>query len=86
MCNVCSLPLELHIDPLDWDGMLKRFTKYTEASSQVGDLRPLSQCQFSADGSMIAVTSWTGLLKVWDVATSSTLKEYRAHGYSSSFL
>eukprot|EP01128_Nolandella_sp_AFSM9_P004549 TRINITY_DN2054_c0_g1_i1.p1 TRINITY_DN2054_c0_g1~~TRINITY_DN2054_c0_g1_i1.p1 ORF type:complete len:567 (+),score=124.63 TRINITY_DN2054_c0_g1_i1:97-1701(+) len=62
-----------------WDDMQSRLSKFTEISSTVGDLRPLSQCEFSPDGTMLATSSWTGAVKVWNVKTSKATTTIRAH-------
>jgi len=37
------------------------------ACSQVGDVRPISGCHFSADAKTLATASWSGLAKIWSV-------------------
>ena len=37
------------------------------ACSQVGDVRPISGCHFSADAKTLATSSWSGLAKIWSV-------------------
>ncbi len=39
--------------------------KFSNATSQIGDDRPLSYCSFSPDSSMVATASWSGLAKLW---------------------
>ncbi|CAJ0629706.1 715_t:CDS:2 [Entrophospora sp. SA101] len=40
---------------------------YSNFSSQIGDDRPISQCNFSPDCSMVATGSWSGLCRIWSV-------------------
>lgn len=40
----------------------------TQQSSEIGDERPISGCEFSPNGSMLATCGWGGALSVWDVA------------------
>lgn len=47
--------------------------------SQVGDVRPISSCQFSPDTSLIATSSWSGLCKIWSVPDLQLLKTFRGH-------
>jgi len=42
--------------------------------SQVGDERPLTDGRFSPDGTTFATTSWSGRVKLWDVATCKIKK------------
>ncbi|CAJ0845580.1 21270_t:CDS:2 [Entrophospora sp. SA101] len=44
---------------------------YSNFSSQIGDDRPISQCNFSPDCSMVATGSWSGLCRIWSVPNSS---------------
>lgn len=47
--------------------------------SQVGCTRPLSACQFSPDGQMLATASWSGLCKLWSVPDAKQVKQLRGH-------
>mmetsp|Transcript_4364 Transcript_4364/g.13211 ORF Transcript_4364/g.13211 Transcript_4364/m.13211 type:complete len:488 (-) Transcript_4364:1983-3446(-) len=60
--------------------------KLAAVSSQIGDTRPLSACAFSAQHQTsplcppyVATGSWTGLVRVWDVQTSSELRNLDGH-------
>eukprot|EP00045_Choanoeca_perplexa_P005896 m.49423 g.49423 ORF g.49423 m.49423 type:complete len:509 (-) comp13351_c0_seq16:2257-3783(-) len=48
-------------------------------SSQIGDTRPLSYCRFAPDGSTLAVSSWSGLVKLWSVPDSKLTRTYKGH-------
>eukprot|EP00794_Sanderia_malayensis_P015756 gene15756-17345_t len=47
--------------------------------SQIGDERPLSFCQFSPDGNMLATASWSGLCKLWTVPDGKLQRILRGH-------
>eukprot|EP00038_Savillea_parva_P010947 m.193997 g.193997 ORF g.193997 m.193997 type:complete len:523 (-) comp19094_c0_seq1:936-2504(-) len=55
---------------------LRNFGNYC---SQVGDSRPLSSCEFSPDGSMLATASWSGLCKLWSIPDCNEKKILRGH-------
>ncbi|XP_022909545.1 U4/U6 small nuclear ribonucleoprotein Prp4 [Onthophagus taurus] len=60
----------------------KRFQMLSIHSSQVGDTRPISFCQFSPNSQLIATASWSGLCKVWsipDCKLTQTLKGHTCH-------
>ena len=48
-------------------------------TSQVGDVRPLSSCGFSADGAQVVTGSWSTVVKVWDVETCALTKSLKGH-------
>jgi WD40 repeat protein len=47
--------------------------------SQVGSKRPLSACRFNAAGSVIATGDWDGLVQLWNVGDSSSLRQLHGH-------
>lgn len=47
--------------------------------SQIGDTRPLSSCRFSPDSKMLAISSWSGLCKLWSVPDCELLKTFSGH-------
>ncbi|CAG8693020.1 623_t:CDS:2, partial [Scutellospora calospora] len=47
--------------------------------SQIGDDRPISQCTFSPDNSLIATGSWSGLCRIWSVPSCETVITYKGH-------
>jgi U4/U6 small nuclear ribonucleoprotein PRP4 len=49
------------------------FKSYANFSSQIGDDRPISQCAFSPDCSLIATGSWSGLCRIWSVPSCGAL-------------
>lgn len=55
------------------------FQEFTIVSSQIGDLRPLSHCAFSPEGSVLAVASWSGLVKLWSMPACDELMAFRGH-------
>jgi len=63
-----------------FNNMAELFKKFTVRSSQVGDeTRSISSVAFSPDGNSVATTSWSGLVKLWDVNNSSCILEYKGH-------
>eukprot|EP01135_Chromosphaera_perkinsii_P002246 Nk52_evm32s221 gene=Nk52_evmTU32s221 len=48
-------------------------------SSQIGDTRPLSYCQFSPNGSLLATSSWSGLCKLWKVPDCTEERVFTGH-------
>eukprot|EP00126_Sphaerothecum_destruens_P002571 Sdes_comp15997_c0_seq3m5170 len=69
--------------PPDWAGktqeLYNKLRSIGTTSSQIGDNRPLSYCQFSPDSQLLATSSWSGLCKVWTVPDSKPLLTYRGH-------
>jgi len=47
--------------------------------SQIGDNRPLSFCNFSPDGKMLATGSWSGLCKLWSVPDGNCIRTLKGH-------
>ncbi|CAG9826850.1 unnamed protein product [Diabrotica balteata] len=47
--------------------------------SQVGDVRPISYCQFSPDSKLLATASWSGLCKVWSVPDCELKQTLKGH-------
>jgi len=47
--------------------------------SQIGDNRPLSSCQFSPNGKVLATSSWSGLCKLWSVPDGEAVRTLRGH-------
>lgn len=52
---------------------------FVNHSSQVGDARPVSFCQFSPKGDMLSTGSWSGLCKIWSVPDCKLIKTLRGH-------
>ncbi|GLV44253.1 U4-U6 small nuclear riboprotein factor 60K [Carabus blaptoides fortunei] len=48
-------------------------------SSQIGDTRPISYCQFSPNSKLLATASWSGLCKVWSVPDCELTQTLRGH-------
>lgn len=47
--------------------------------SQVGDDRPISHCAFNYDSSLLLTSSWSGMLKLWNVPDCKQLQTLRGH-------
>jgi U4/U6 small nuclear ribonucleoprotein PRP4 len=48
-------------------------------TSEVGDERPVSSCQFSSDGELLVTGSWSGNIKVWSMPACTTKLTIKAH-------
>ncbi|GMF25119.1 unnamed protein product [Phytophthora fragariaefolia] len=48
-------------------------------ASQNGDVRPLANVRYSADGVHVATGSWSSLVKVWDASSAAEVKVFRGH-------
>lgn len=57
----------------------KRVRAVTNECSQIGDVRPLSYCEFSPNGKILAVASWSGLCKLWSVPDCQLIRQLRGH-------
>ncbi|XP_060071892.1 U4/U6 small nuclear ribonucleoprotein Prp4-like [Ylistrum balloti] len=57
----------------------KRVGAISNECSQIGDNRPLSFCNFSPDGKILAVSSWSGLCKLWSIPDCGLIRQLRGH-------
>ncbi|KAL0280002.1 UNVERIFIED_CONTAM: hypothetical protein PYX00_001432 [Menopon gallinae] len=57
----------------------KKIQAVTIHSSQIGDTRPISYCQFSPNSQYLATASWSGLCKLWSVPKCELIRTYRGH-------
>lgn len=57
----------------------KKLQSLSLECSQVGDSRPISQCRFNDDSSLLMTSSWSGLCKVWSVPDCKPLLTLRGH-------
>jgi len=58
----------------------KRVKQFDVMASQIADTRPVSYCQFSPQGEMLATASWSGVCKLWNVSDCSLVRTLRGHG------
>ncbi|EDQ87922.1 uncharacterized protein MONBRDRAFT_37807 [Monosiga brevicollis MX1] len=58
---------------------LARLQEFIAQASEVGDTRPLSHCRFSPDGKSLAISSWSGLVKLWSVPDCKLQKTLKGH-------
>ena len=56
----------------DVTGVWEEVKRLSQQSSEVADDRPISSCQFSPDGQIVAVCGWGGLVSTW--------KAYQGYG------
>lgn len=47
--------------------------------SQVGDVRPISNCAFNADSSLLVTASWSGQCKLWSVPDCELVQTLSGH-------
>ncbi|CAF2103177.1 unnamed protein product [Rotaria magnacalcarata] len=47
--------------------------------SQLGDNLPLSYCEFNPNDQMVAVSSWSGLCKLWTIPDCKHVRTFRGH-------
>lgn len=59
----------------------KKLRNLTIHCSQIGDSRPISFCQFSANSKMLATTSWSGLCKLWTIPDCQLVRVLRGHNH-----
>lgn len=57
----------------------KKIQALLPQSSQVGDTRPISACDFNSDSTMLITSSWSGLCKVWSVPNCDLIQTLRGH-------
>jgi U4/U6 small nuclear ribonucleoprotein PRP4 len=48
-------------------------------TSEVGDERPVSTCQFTSDGQLLITGSWSGNIKIWSMPSCTTKLTIKAH-------
>nr|CAH7762403.1 unnamed protein product [Callosobruchus chinensis] len=57
----------------------KRLQAMSIYSSQIGDTRPISFCEFSPNSKLLATASWSGLCKVWSVPDCELVQTLKGH-------
>ncbi|KAK9878963.1 hypothetical protein WA026_003782 [Henosepilachna vigintioctopunctata] len=57
----------------------KRIQVLSIYSSQIGDTRPISYCQFSPNSKLLATASWSGLCKIWTVPDCTLKQTLKGH-------
>ncbi|GAB0086790.1 PRP4 [Sergentomyia squamirostris] len=58
----------------------KRLQSLVPLCSQVGDVRPVSNCCFNADSSLLLTASWSGVCKLWTIPNCEPIQQFRGHG------
>lgn len=58
---------------------VKQAGEFALERSVVGDDRPLTGCSFSRDASMLATSSWSGIIKVWSVPQITKIATLKGH-------
>ncbi|XP_023019204.2 U4-U6 small nuclear riboprotein factor 60K [Leptinotarsa decemlineata] len=59
--------------------MQKKIQAMSIHSSQIGDTRPVSYCQFSPNSKLLATASWSGFCKVWSVPDCELKQTLQGH-------
>lgn len=59
--------------------LLKKLQALTIQSSQIGDSRPISYCQFSPNSQILATASWSGLCKLWSIPNCEMIRTLNGH-------
>lgn len=57
----------------------KKIQSLAPECSQVGDTRPLSQCCFDENSSLLLTSSWSGMCKLWTVPNCEQILTLRGH-------
>ncbi|KAK0438119.1 WD40-repeat-containing domain protein [Armillaria borealis] len=53
--------------------------KYANLGSQIGDERPISQVRFAPNNEILATSSWSGTVKLWNVPACTPIRSLRGH-------
>ncbi|KAI7847454.1 WD40-repeat-containing domain protein [Circinella umbellata] len=56
-----------------------KLKNYTNWASQIADERPVAQCAFTPDASMIVTGAWSGGLKLWSVPQGEEKMTFKGH-------
>jgi U4/U6 small nuclear ribonucleoprotein PRP4 len=57
----------------------KKLQALAPQCSQVGDIRPISHCQFNEDSTLLLTSSWSGMSKLWTVPDCNLQQTLRGH-------
>ncbi|ORZ03033.1 WD40-repeat-containing domain protein, partial [Syncephalastrum racemosum] len=56
-----------------------RLAGYTNWASQIADDRPIAQCVFTPDSSMLVTGAWSGVCKLWSIPKCETIMTFKGH-------
>jgi len=73
-------PAVSHTPFQSYSDRLHRIEKFSNFSSEIGDVRPLSSVAFSQDSIKLATASWSGMGKIWQIVPTTTL-QYELKGH-----
>uniref|UniRef100_A0A0D3FIK2 Pre-mRNA processing factor 4 (PRP4)-like domain-containing protein n=1 Tax=Oryza barthii TaxID=65489 RepID=A0A0D3FIK2_9ORYZ len=59
--------------------VVKQAEDFVLECSEIGDDRPLTGCSFSRDASMLATSSWSGMIKVWSMPQVTKIATLKGH-------
>jgi U4/U6 small nuclear ribonucleoprotein PRP4 len=62
----------------------KHIRGFSNYCSQIGDQRPLSYCSFSPNSKLLAISSWSGVCKLWTVPDCNVVRTYNGHNCNAS--
>ncbi|CAM0950632.1 unnamed protein product [Alopecurus aequalis] len=68
---------KLHLG--DPDHVVKQAGEFVLERSEIGDDRALTGCSFSRDASMLAASSWRGIVKVWSMPEITKIATLNGH-------
>ncbi|CAK9290908.1 unnamed protein product [Gordionus sp. m RMFG-2023] len=57
----------------------KKINSFSLLFTQIGDHRPLSSCDLSSDGTLLSISSWSGLCKLWRAKDCALLRTFKGH-------
>uniref|UniRef100_A0ACD5WZC0 Uncharacterized protein n=1 Tax=Avena sativa TaxID=4498 RepID=A0ACD5WZC0_AVESA len=61
------------------DLVVKQAGEFVLECSEIGDDRPLTGCSFSRDASMLATSSWSGIIKIWSMPQITKIATLKGH-------
>lgn len=59
----------------------KKIQAMVPQCSQVGDVRPISACNFNEDSTLLLTGSWSGLCKLWSMPNCELIRTFRGHSH-----
>lgn len=59
----------------------KKIQAMAPQCSQVGDVRPISACNFNEDSTLLLTGSWSGLCKLWSMPNCELIRTFRGHSH-----
>lgn len=86
--RIAAQKAQLQIPEIDRSAKIqesyRNIRSFANYCSQVGDSRPLSFCRFSPNSKFVAVSSWSGVCKLWSVPDCQLIKTFAGHTCNAS--